>query len=63
MRQAKWKLVSRYPDTCELYDMEADRTEMTNLAVQSPERIRELLAHYDAWATRVGVVEPKGLRP
>jgi Arylsulfatase A and related enzymes len=28
VRAGKWKLVSKYPDQWELYDMEADRTEM-----------------------------------
>ena len=35
VRQGKWKLVSAYPDWWELYDMEADRTEMHNLADQT----------------------------
>lgn len=58
VRQGKWKLVSRYPDAWELYDMEADRTEMTNLASKEAERARELLARYEAWAKRCGVVMP-----
>ena len=61
VRQGNWKLVSRYPDTWELYDMETDRTEMTDFAVKYPEKAGELLARYDAWARRCGVVEPKDL--
>jgi arylsulfatase A-like enzyme len=61
VRQGNWKLVSRYPDAWELYDMEADRTEMTDLAAKYPEKARELLASYAAWARRCGVVEPKDL--
>ena len=55
IRQGKWKLVSAYPDWWELYDMEADRTEMHNLADQYPERVKEMTALYKAWAKRVGV--------
>lgn len=55
MRQGKWKLVSRFPDAWELYDMEADRTERHDLADQYPERVRKMAADYAAWAQRVGV--------
>jgi arylsulfatase len=61
VRQGKWKLVSRYPDAWELYDMEADRTELTNLVSKEPERARELLVRYEAWAKRCGVVMPSEL--
>jgi arylsulfatase len=55
MRDGKWKLVSRFPDAWELYDMEADRTEMHDLADQYPERIVSMAAQYQKWATHVGV--------
>jgi len=32
VRQGKWKLVSKHPGQWELYDIEADRTELTDLA-------------------------------
>jgi len=54
VREGKWKLVSRFPDSWELYDMERDRTEMRNLADQYPDRVREMIADYAAWAHRVG---------
>jgi arylsulfatase len=56
-RQGKWKLVSRFEtgNAWELYDMEADRTEMNNLAAGEPARAKELSAVWDAWAARVGV--------
>ena len=56
-RQGKWKLVSRFEtgNAWELYDMEADRTEMNNLAAGDPARVKELSAVWDAWAARVGV--------
>jgi arylsulfatase len=33
----------------ELYDMEADRTEVNDLAGQYPERVKEMAEMYDAW--------------
>jgi arylsulfatase len=57
VRQDRWKLVSRYEggNAWELYDMEADRTEMKNLAVGNPAKVKELSSLWDAWAARVGV--------
>lgn len=56
-RQGKWKLVSRYSggNAWELYDMEADRTEMNNLAGRHPQKLAELSGLWDGWAARVGV--------
>lgn len=56
VRQGKWKLVSRYPEGWELYDIEADRTELRDLASQQPEKVRELTTLWDRWAAEVGVV-------
>ena len=36
----------------ELYDMEADRTELTNLAGKYPDRVKKMAALYAAWQTR-----------
>jgi len=55
MRAGKWKLVSRFPDAWELYDMERDRTEMHDLADQQPQRVKQMAADYAAWAKRAGV--------
>jgi len=56
VRQGPWKLVSRYPDRWELFDLEADRTELDNLAGRHPDRVREMTALYDAWANKCGVI-------
>jgi arylsulfatase len=56
VRIGKWKLVKRYPRAWELYDMDADRTELHDLAAREPERVRQMAAQYDAWAKRCGVL-------
>jgi arylsulfatase len=55
VRQGKWKLVARHKGDWELYDIDADRTELTNLAAANSDKVKELAAKHDAWATRVGV--------
>ncbi|HVE39698.1 MAG TPA: arylsulfatase [Planctomycetota bacterium] len=56
VRQGKWKLVARHKGAWELYDLEADRTELKNVAAEHPDRVKEMTAKHDAWAARVGVV-------
>jgi arylsulfatase len=51
----KWKLVSRDPGNWELYDLEADRTEMNDLAARMPDRTNQMIRDYSAWAQRCGV--------
>ena len=59
VRVGKWKLVARGPkNEWELYDLDADRTELHNLAAQDPDRVRQMAALWDAWAKRCGVVMP-----
>jgi len=55
VRQGKWKLVSKHPGGWELYDLEADRTELQDLAAANPDKVKELSALYDAWAKRAHV--------
>jgi len=62
VRQGKWKLVSRYREGWELYDLEADRTELTNLAARHPGKAAELAGKYAEWAARVGALAPDQLR-
>jgi len=55
VRQGKWKLVAAHQEPWELYDLEADRTELLNLAERFPEKVEELKALYRGWAKRCGV--------
>ncbi|MFT5366611.1 MAG: arylsulfatase A-like enzyme [Candidatus Latescibacterota bacterium] len=52
IRKGKWKLVKRYPDAWELYDIEADRSELNNVVDAHPDVVKELSDLYDEWAAR-----------
>jgi len=56
VRLGRWKLVAVHNGPWELYDMEADRTELNNLAAKMPEKVAELKAMWDQWARRADVV-------
>jgi arylsulfatase len=56
VRNGKWKLVAQHAGPWELYDLEADRTELNDLADRYPEQVRALAARYEQWAAEVGVV-------
>jgi arylsulfatase A-like enzyme len=56
VRSDGWKLVSRYPDMWELYNMEHDRTELHNLAESEKGRVASMAREYEAWAQRIGVI-------
>ena len=60
MRQGKWKLVRYGKSPWALYDMEADRTELTDLSAKLPDRAKAMAALWNAWAKRCGVVLPSG---
>jgi arylsulfatase A-like enzyme len=55
-RDGKWKLVAKEDRPWELYDLDADRTEMNDLAAREPERVKELAARWEAWAARANVL-------
>jgi arylsulfatase len=52
IRFGKWKLVLKYMDGWELYDLEADRTELNSLTERHPEVVKDLSARWEAWAKR-----------
>ena len=58
IRAGKWKLVyeAEYGNW-ELYDMEKDRTETTNLSASYPALVTKLLNAYQKWEKKVGVVD------
>ena len=55
-REGKWKLVSLAAAPWELYDMEADRVEMNDLAASQPERVKNMSAKWEVWAKRTNVL-------
>ena len=59
MRWGKWKLVREYKKPWELYNIEADRTEMKNLASANAEKRNQMVQMWEAWATKNAVAYPK----
>lgn len=62
IRSGQWKLVAKYLDDWELYDLSADRVERNNLAARHPEIVRKLAAQWEAWAKRAHVDQWTGPR-
>src|SRR5262249_49407870 len=62
VRDGDWKLVSMRGGEWELYNIAADRTELNNLASLHPDKVKELAARWDAWATRTNVLPQPGNR-
>ncbi|HTE32499.1 MAG TPA: arylsulfatase [Chryseolinea sp.] len=64
VRKGNWKIVSTYPAyKWELYDLEKDRGETTDLSGEHPEIVNELSSDYFKWATQTGVVDYERIKP
>jgi arylsulfatase len=57
VRKGKWKLVKWNPKPWELYDLEADRCELNDLAAKNPAKVRELAARFGE------ITKQNGVRP
>ena len=57
IRLDAFKLVKRHGHAWELYDMDADRTELNDLAGRNAPLERDLLARYRDWAEKTGVLD------
>ena len=57
IRIGRWKAVALEPaGKWELYDMEADRTEMHDMAAQQPGRVKDMVRQWEQWAKRTNTV-------
>jgi arylsulfatase len=57
VRDGRWKLVAKGPEGAwELYDLEADRTETTNLALSKPDLTAKMVRQWERWAVQTGVL-------
>lgn len=59
MRWGDFKLVREYKKPWELYDLSEDRTEQNNLAQSMAGKREEMVALWEAWATKTGVLFPE----
>jgi arylsulfatase len=57
IRIDNWKLVAKGPaGKWELYDIDRDRAELHGLASQEPERVKQMIEKWEAWARRSNVL-------
>jgi arylsulfatase len=57
IRDGKWKLVAKgVKGKWELYDVEADRSEMHDLSGEQPERVSAMAAQWQQWAEKTNVL-------
>jgi arylsulfatase len=57
LREDTLKLVRRFERDWELYDMEADRTELHDLAPRNRRLVARMAGRYEQWAQRTGVID------
>jgi arylsulfatase len=60
IRVGPWKLVARAGRPWELYDLDADRVELQDLADRHPDRVKELGSQWEGWARRTQVLPEPG---
>jgi arylsulfatase len=60
IRDGKWKLVAVHGAEWELYDIDSDPSELTDLAKEQPAKVKELAAKWDEWARRTNVLPYPG---
>ena len=46
----------------ELFDMRQDRTEQNNLALSSPEKVKQMQAEWRSWAQRANVIPRRRIK-
>lgn len=63
IRLGNFKLVKQHAQAWELYDMDADRTELNNLFGSNVLMEKELLAQYTDWAEKTGVLDWEVILP
>ena len=56
IRDGRYKLVAKENQPWELYDLEADRTELNNLAGAQPDRVKQMAERWTAWAAQANVL-------
>ena len=57
VRIGQFKLVKQHNQDWELYDIEADRTELHDLKHKAPAQVAQMIRQYQAWATSTGVMD------
>ncbi len=64
VRVGEWKLVAKgAKGPWELYNIDADRSELNNLADKQPDRVKQLAATWQAYAERANVLPVNPQRP
>ena len=53
VREGKWKLVFDKNAVLELYNLEKDQSETTNLATQHPDKVTDLKLKYETWRSEM----------
>lgn len=56
IRQGAWKLVAAKDKNWELYNLEADRTELHDLVTENESKVESLSTLWNQWAAKCGVV-------